>query len=206
MQTLSLPRAIVGFIIDIYLIIIPLIAVSKLKPTPRKKIGVGLIFATGFIATIGSILSIIYRLRIDNNDDVLWNLSGVALVSLLEILLGIFIACTIDISRFICMYRGRFKDIRCSLLSCSGCRNMMKTRKIRKLTKPIDNNSKESVREDENKHEKPIKLYPGLDISETPPGSASSNVETSRPSNGNEMPLRVVLAPGFWVRGSFCSI
>ncbi|KAF7920279.1 uncharacterized protein EAE98_008972 [Botrytis deweyae] len=181
MQTLSLPRATVGFTIDTHVIIIPLIAVSKSKLTPRKKIGVGLIFATGFIATIGSIPSTIYRLRLDD-------------MTIMMMCCGILqslhlSACILDISRFVCMYRGRFKYLSCSLLSFSGCRNMIKTRNIRKLTKLKDNSTEDSVQEDENKHEKrSIRVYPGLDISETPHASASNNSETPRPLNGNEMP------------------
>ncbi|KAF7858769.1 uncharacterized protein EAF02_011093 [Botrytis sinoallii] len=197
--TLSLPRATSGFIIDINVIIIPLIAVSKSKLTPRKKIGVGLIFATGFIATIGSILSIIYRLRLD---DLTIMMMCCGILQALHLS-----ACIIDISRFICMDRGRFKYISCSLLSCSGCRNMIKTRNIRKSTKPKDNSTEDSVQEHENKHEKrPIKLCLGLDISEMPPASASNNSETPRPLNGNEMPRRAILAPRFWTRASLCSI
>lgn len=84
---------------------------------------------------------------------------------------------------------------------------MIKTTKIRKLTKPKDNSSEYIVQEDGNKHYKrPLKLYPGLDISETPPGSASNNPETPRALSRNEMPPRVVLVRGFWTRGSFCNI
>ncbi|APA12736.1 hypothetical protein SS1G_08147 [Sclerotinia sclerotiorum 1980 UF-70] len=207
MQSLSLPRGVVGLIIDVYSILIPLIAVSKLHLTPKKKTGVALIFATGFIAIIGSILSVVYRLRLHDNDDVSWNLAGVALVSLIEIFLGICIACTTDISKFIRMYKGKFKKIGCSLVFLSRCRNIGRTRKIKELAEEKVNSSEEekSVRSKEH-DQKTVKLYPGLDISETPPEPCFNNSQPSHPVGRNEKLRRVVLAPGFWVLGSFGSL
>ncbi|KAJ8067642.1 hypothetical protein OCU04_003250 [Sclerotinia nivalis] len=207
MQSLSLPRGVVSLIIDVYLIIVPLIAVSKLHLTPKKKAGVALIFATGFIAIIGSILSVIYRLRLHDNDDVSWNLAGVALVSLIEIFLGICIACTTDISKFIRMYKGKFKNMGCSSVFWSRCRNIGKTKNIRELAEEKVNSSEEekSVRSKEHDR-KPLKLYPGLDISETPAEPCSNNSQPSNPVGRNEILRRAALAPGIWVRGSFSSL
>ncbi|KAI9642374.1 hypothetical protein NHQ30_009178 [Ciborinia camelliae] len=46
---LSIPTAAVGMVIDIYLFIVPLVAVSSLNMKRRKKIGVASLFATGFV-------------------------------------------------------------------------------------------------------------------------------------------------------------
>lgn len=48
-QVASIPMASVGLAIDIYLFIVPLIAVSKLHMTLRKKIGVASIFGAGIL-------------------------------------------------------------------------------------------------------------------------------------------------------------
>ncbi|KAF7860304.1 hypothetical protein EAF04_008432 [Stromatinia cepivora] len=207
MQSLSLPRGVVGLVIDVYLIVITLIAVSKLHLAPKKKAGVALIFATGFITIIGSILSVVYRLRLHDNDDVSWNLAGVALVSLIEIFLGICIACTTDISKFIRMYKGKFKNVGCSLVSWSRRKNVGSTRKMRELAEEKVNSSEEekSVRSKEH-DQKPVKLYPGLDISETLPEPCSNNSQPSNSVGRNGILRRVALAPGIWVRGSFSSL
>ncbi|KAJ8059428.1 hypothetical protein OCU04_012372 [Sclerotinia nivalis] len=50
LQKTSFPTAAIGMTIDIFLFIVPLIAISKLKGLNcRKKIGAALIFATGFL-------------------------------------------------------------------------------------------------------------------------------------------------------------
>lgn len=46
-RKLTIPIAAVGLAIDVFLFVIPLLAVSKLHMATKKKLGVGLIFATG---------------------------------------------------------------------------------------------------------------------------------------------------------------
>ncbi|CAD6448854.1 35f89424-9757-4290-bbdf-f4b60c6ae6a9 [Sclerotinia trifoliorum] len=207
MQSLSLPRGIVGLIIDVYLIIIPLIAVSKLHLTPKKKAGVSFIFAAGFIVIIGSTLSVVCRFKLRESDDVSWNLAGVSLVSLIEIFLSICIACTTDVSKFILMYKGKFKNMGCSLVSLSCCRNIGRNKNIEELAEEkVDSSDEEKSIQSKERDQKPEKLYPNLDIAEIPPEPCSDNSQPPDSVDRNEKLRRVVLAPGNWVRGSLSSL
>lgn len=44
---LAVPQAAVGLAIDLYILILPMIAISKLQLNPRRKLGVNLIFMSG---------------------------------------------------------------------------------------------------------------------------------------------------------------
>ena len=44
---LSIPQAVGGLIIDIFILVLPIIAVSKLQLPPQRKLGVILIFMSG---------------------------------------------------------------------------------------------------------------------------------------------------------------
>ena len=44
---LSIPQAVGGLIIDLFILILPIVAVSKLQLPPRRKLGVILIFMSG---------------------------------------------------------------------------------------------------------------------------------------------------------------
>jgi hypothetical protein len=67
---LSVPQSAVGLAIDLYILILPIIAVSQLQLPLRRKIGTSLIFATGITsealitATTGSLADYIQRLRV----------------------------------------------------------------------------------------------------------------------------------------------
>jgi len=44
---LAVPQAAVGLVIDLYILFLPMIAISKLQLNPRRKLGVNLIFMSG---------------------------------------------------------------------------------------------------------------------------------------------------------------
>lgn len=48
-EVASVPMSSVGLVIDIYLFIVPLLAVSRLRMTLRKKLGAASIFTAGFL-------------------------------------------------------------------------------------------------------------------------------------------------------------
>lgn len=45
----SVPRFAVGLVMDIYILILPIVAVSTLQMPPRRKVGIILIFTTGLL-------------------------------------------------------------------------------------------------------------------------------------------------------------
>ena len=46
---LAVPQAAVGLVLDLYILILPMIAISKLQLTPRRRLGVNLIFMSGAV-------------------------------------------------------------------------------------------------------------------------------------------------------------
>ena len=46
---LSVPQSCVNLVLDLYILILPVAAVTKLQMTPRRKIGIILIFMTGLL-------------------------------------------------------------------------------------------------------------------------------------------------------------
>jgi hypothetical protein len=57
----SVTSACLGLVIDIYLLILPLIAISQLQMPTKRKIAVGLTFLTGILACVASLVGIYYR-------------------------------------------------------------------------------------------------------------------------------------------------
>lgn len=45
----SVPQSTVGLVIDVYILILPIVAVNKLQIATRRKFGIILIFATGLL-------------------------------------------------------------------------------------------------------------------------------------------------------------
>ncbi|ESZ93166.1 hypothetical protein SBOR_6445 [Sclerotinia borealis F-4128] len=122
----SVPTASVGLAIDIYLFVVPLIAVSGLKMQRKKKVGVGLIFTTGVLAIIASIFSIYYRRNLYRNGDVVWNLVPLFSVTIIEVFIGLIVACTWHFSKFLRTYESKFARVGHSVarLVC-GCGGLL---------------------------------------------------------------------------------
>ncbi|KAF2745750.1 hypothetical protein M011DRAFT_405812 [Sporormia fimetaria CBS 119925] len=57
----SVATGVFNVVSDLYILILPLPAVRKLKLSPRRKLGVYLIFSTGGLACIASILTLAFR-------------------------------------------------------------------------------------------------------------------------------------------------
>ncbi|KAL9593769.1 MAG: hypothetical protein Q9219_007390 [cf. Caloplaca sp. 3 TL-2023] len=65
-------QSFVGLGIDIYVLILPMIGLSKLQMPLSRKIGVGIIFMSAILACLGSALSIVYRWKLLINADTTW--------------------------------------------------------------------------------------------------------------------------------------
>lgn len=106
------------------------------------------------------------------------------------------------------MYKGKFKSLGFSaLISGFCCKYLLKFGRTGVLAK-----AKDSSEEDDDSMKfkeqvkKSVKLYPGLDISDTSPGRGDDISVPRRSKDGNEILCRVAVAPGFWVHGSFGSL
>ncbi|KAK6600347.1 hypothetical protein H4I96_07673 [Botrytis cinerea] len=89
----GVPMAAISLGIDIYLFILPLIAVKSLRIPTKKKILVMVGFTVGLIACLGSLLSLIYRVILVRSDDKSWKGSSVVIAILLELFSGVIICC-----------------------------------------------------------------------------------------------------------------
>ncbi|MCJ1243743.1 hypothetical protein MMC30_000940 [Trapelia coarctata] len=90
---LSVPQAAVGLAIDLYILFLPMIAISKLQLNPRRKVGVNLIFMSGALACIASVLKIYYSSNLNHTADITWATLPVNIVTLTELAVGISCAC-----------------------------------------------------------------------------------------------------------------
>ncbi|KAF2259368.1 hypothetical protein CC78DRAFT_621089 [Lojkania enalia] len=78
---------------DFYLLLIPIPAILKLHLPRRKKIGVFLIFFSGFAACVMSIVALIYRIRCFKEADTIYLQIFVLTVTNIEMAVGIAIPC-----------------------------------------------------------------------------------------------------------------
>ena len=104
LKYLSIPITATSFGIDIYIFIIPMLGIAKLKLSPRRKLGVVLVFLTGSTfdplddpvlspsklmffdrACIASLLTLIYKIQLNGDSrDVTWNSMPVNITMLVQ--------------------------------------------------------------------------------------------------------------------------
>ncbi|MCJ1421743.1 hypothetical protein MMC32_008109 [Xylographa parallela] len=78
---LSIPQAVGGLIIDMFILALPITAVSKLQLPPRRKLGVILIFMSGALAVAASILKVYYSYILINTADLTWASLPISIVT-----------------------------------------------------------------------------------------------------------------------------
>ncbi|KAF7868441.1 hypothetical protein EAF04_004973 [Stromatinia cepivora] len=150
--------------------------IMDLKCSGRKKIAVMLIFATGFLAIIASILSIIYRAVLNSSRDRTWNAVAVWALTAGELWIGLIIACTPHFAKFFRVYQKLFARfgsvVRYWLCCCCMSWREMDSRRSRaRSSRRSEKASGKSSDKSEGSHfsepEKPkktAKLYPNLDF------------------------------------------
>ncbi|KUJ11527.1 uncharacterized protein LY89DRAFT_758222 [Mollisia scopiformis] len=90
---MSVPQSIFGLCIDLYILFIPIIGVSRLHVSTKRKFSVMLIFLSGLMACVCSAVSIHYRRILDHTVDTTWALMPVNIATLCEMFAGIICAC-----------------------------------------------------------------------------------------------------------------
>ncbi|TGO17536.1 hypothetical protein BPAE_0423g00020 [Botrytis paeoniae] len=166
-QKLTIPIAAVGLALDVFLFVIPLLAVSKLHMATKKKLGVGLIFATGALAIMASILSIIYRVRLNQILDNTWALVPVFILTLAELFIGMIIACTWHMSKFFRTYDRQFGKLgsKIAYILCFRCVRRTKERKeSEKFGRGSEGSEINVELVNTERCKKQPKLYPNLDV------------------------------------------
>ncbi|KAM3150403.1 hypothetical protein ABEW05_009295 [Botrytis cinerea] len=153
-QTLNLPKGIFGLITDVFLFLVPMVAVSRLKSmTMRKKMGILLIFSTGFLAVLSAGMNIYWRVYVNVHPDHFWYITAIWIVTITEHAIGLIITDTPHFARLFRNYGSKTKFY-------LGCRVARKE----KETKDPVKRSEELTESDPSEERKSRKLYPGLDV------------------------------------------
>lgn len=113
---LSIPITAASFGIDIYVFVLPMMGVAKLKLSPRRRFGVVVVFLTGFTACIASFLSLYYKIRLNSSTDVIWASMPVDITILTEMCVGVTASCMPSLANIVRHYFPNFSMVR-SLVS-----------------------------------------------------------------------------------------
>ncbi|MCJ1398262.1 hypothetical protein MMC11_001459 [Xylographa trunciseda] len=97
-----------GIISDFYLLFLPMVGIWQLQMITRHKIGIMLVFATGFVACIMSILSLIYRLKSKNGSDGTYELLPPTLLGVIEESVGVSCSCMPAVSSILRSHLSSF--------------------------------------------------------------------------------------------------
>ncbi|KAF1976198.1 hypothetical protein BU23DRAFT_42945 [Bimuria novae-zelandiae CBS 107.79] len=98
-QKMSLGTAVFGLVSDIYILIIPLPAVRKLNIRKKKKAGVYVIFSSGALACLASILSLSFRIRSYGTTDLTVASIPNMASHMVELTVGLIITCIAPVSK-----------------------------------------------------------------------------------------------------------
>ncbi|TGO49384.1 hypothetical protein BCON_0211g00010 [Botryotinia convoluta] len=155
-QTLNLPKGIFSLTTDIFLFVVPMVVVSKLKLiATRKKVGILSIFSTGFFirAVLSAAINVYWRVYINIHPDHFWYPTAIWIVTITEHAIGLIITDTPHFARFFRNYGSEIKFYLC----CRVARKEIKSEESVKR-------SEKSTESDPSKERKARKLYPGLDV------------------------------------------
>ncbi|PVH94523.1 hypothetical protein DM02DRAFT_692984 [Periconia macrospinosa] len=111
-QKMSIIAGCFGVVSDIYILIIPLPAIAKLKISQRQKIGVYLIFTSGFMACVASVLSLAFRITAWKTKDLTVDSIPSMTAQIVELTVGLIITCMASVaklSRF--LFAARFPKL-----------------------------------------------------------------------------------------------
>ncbi|TGO07037.1 hypothetical protein BTUL_0342g00040 [Botrytis tulipae] len=194
-QSLNIPKGIFGLVVDIYLFLIPLVAVSALKSaTIRKKLGILLVFSTGGLAILSASFSIYWRVYLQLHSDHMWYLTPLWIVYITEHSFGLIIANTTHFARFFRCYGSAIEYYLCCRFARSG-----------EQSEKSEKRSEVSSESEPVKVKTTIKLYPGLDVTTverttggTMLGIQDGQAKTEQAST-NPHPVGGYLAETHWV-------
>ena len=111
-HSLIVAPCVIGLIIDVSILVLPLLAVSTLQLSTRKKLSVYPMFMTGLLACVASVLTIYYRYVLVNTTDMTWALGPVCTVTLAELFIGIIVLCIPAAARTCRHHSAYFEKLR----------------------------------------------------------------------------------------------
>lgn len=90
-----------GLLIDVWLFVLPLVAINKIQLRTTRKIGLTVMFCTGLLAVAASAVSIYFRWKLEHTGDKTWTGLDVELLYLIEVDAGIITACMPSIAKML---------------------------------------------------------------------------------------------------------
>ncbi|PHH74102.1 hypothetical protein CDD82_5102 [Ophiocordyceps australis] len=98
--------AVVGVVTDVYIITLPLLAITQLHLSKAKKWRVAAVFLTGLLGVVMSVLGCVYRFRLDLMDST-YSVLSVYIVNTVEVDIGIICTCLPLLGA---LFKSDFKD------------------------------------------------------------------------------------------------
>ncbi|KAF2731139.1 hypothetical protein EJ04DRAFT_584180 [Polyplosphaeria fusca] len=97
---ICVPTAYFGLASDLYIMVLPLVAISHLRLSRLKRIGVAAMFTTGFTCCVASTVSIYFQTRLyENANDFTFYVVFIYLAYTLEVCVAISISCMPSLAR-----------------------------------------------------------------------------------------------------------
>lgn len=93
LNPLDVVISVINILSDFYILLLPLFVISTLQMRRNKKIAVGAVFCTGFLACVSSIAGLSYRVVQWHAADTSWWLGPLLVLSLVEIDIGLIVGC-----------------------------------------------------------------------------------------------------------------
>lgn len=115
---LSVPLAAWTLVSDVFILILPISGVLRLKLSPKRKLGLSMIFMTGIGACVCSSLSLYYRTLLDS--DVTYSVVNIQVLAIIELCVGIYITCMPATSVFLRHILPSMKSFRSEVISYSN--------------------------------------------------------------------------------------
>ncbi|KAL8993767.1 MAG: hypothetical protein Q9169_006099 [Polycauliona sp. 2 TL-2023] len=85
---------------DLVIYLLPFPIINKLQLAPKKRFGLQIVFLIGFIAVIGAVASLAYKIEVFLGNDPLWNGIAVAITTFVEVHLTVIVSCAPALSSF----------------------------------------------------------------------------------------------------------
>ncbi|KAL2045118.1 hypothetical protein ABVK25_012223 [Lepraria finkii] len=92
-ETYAIIQGAVNVAVDLLILILPIPVVLKLRMQRGRKIGILAVFGTGAIALVCSIISLVYRIKLNGNQDSFWLGAVVFIAIIIEVSITIICSC-----------------------------------------------------------------------------------------------------------------
>ncbi|KAF2645170.1 hypothetical protein P280DRAFT_444629 [Massarina eburnea CBS 473.64] len=93
-------NGVLGVVADLAIFFLPFPVILKLQLTPRKRIGLTIVFAVAGLTVVTSIASLVFRVLASQGNDYTWNGTNVVIATFAEIFGTVIVSCAPALSSF----------------------------------------------------------------------------------------------------------